>query len=370
MAFHGWIRYLLTPMKRFVFLSLLLTICHAGRADQVDDFIKAEMQKREIPGLALAIAKNGELRTTAYGVANLEWKIPATPETVFEIGSVTKQFTAAAIMLLVQEGKLALNDPIAKHLTETPSHWANITVRHLLNHTSGIKNYTGIDKGFELTERLTEEQFVKLIGTYPLDFEPGDSWKYCNSAYNLLGYIVENLSGKKYMEFLGERIFTPLQMNTTTNREPGNVIPFRASGYEKNKKGEFINRDYDLTDIFSAGAIVSTVGDMAKWDAALYSEKILTASSKQEMWTATKLNKDGSKNYGLGWYVATFNGRKNIWHSGSTSGFSASFQRFPDDNLTIIVLCNSHESGVASACANAIAGIYFPEKSEPIKASE
>lgn len=322
------------------------------------------MKKREIPGLVITVIQNGKAtKKSAYGYANLEWNIKTTKETAFEIGSTTKQFTASAIMLLVQDGKLSLDDLISKHLKNTPEHWSNITVRQLLNHTSGIKSYTSMNngRGFELTERLTQEQFIKLISAQPLVNQPGDAWKYCNSAYNLLGYIIENVSGKTYYEFLGERIFNPLGMTASTNREPSILIPYRAAGYEKNRQRQRVNRDYDLTDIWAAGAIVSTMGDMAKWDAALNTDKILSASSKKEMWTITRLNDGTTKNYGLGWYVDTLDGHKNIGHSGSTSGFSASFQRFPDNKLTIILFCNSGESGVATALAKKIATFYLPK---------
>ncbi|MBA4149983.1 MAG: beta-lactamase family protein [Verrucomicrobia bacterium] len=351
-------------MKCLILVLLSFLTAANLYADKADEHIREEMKKREIPGLAITIVQNGRaVKTSSYGAANLEWGNRVTKETAFEIGSTTKQFTASAIMLLVQDGKLSLDDKIAKHLKNTPAHWTNITVRQLLNHTSGIKSYTGINngQGFELTKRLSQEQFIESIGAYPLEYQPGDAWKYCNSAYNLLGYIIENLSGKTYFEFLGERIFNPLGMTATTNREPSVLIPYRASGYEKNRQGKLVNRDYDLTDIGAAGAIVSTVGDMAKWDAALNSEKILSAASKSEMWTITQLNNGTTKNYGLGWYVDTLEGHTNIGHSGSTSGFSASFQRFPDNKLTIIVFCNSGEGGVATALAKKIATFYLPE---------
>jgi CubicO group peptidase (beta-lactamase class C family) len=347
-------------MKFFTALFTAFCFVAISRADKVDDYIKSEMKKREIPGLALMIVKNERpAKIGAYGFANLEHNVPVTKDTVFEIGSVTKQFTAAGIMLLVQDVKLSVDDKISQHLKNTPASWSNITVRHLLTHTSGIKSYTGIDKGFEYTEHLTQDEFIKLIGAYPLEFQPGDSWKYCNSGYNLLGFIIENTSGKKYWEFMSQRIFQPVDMNATTNRNPSIIVRHRADGYEKNRSGNLMNRDYDLTDVFSAGEIISTVGDLAKWDAALNSEKILTSASKQAMWTPTKLNNGTVKNYGFGWYVDELNGHKNIGHSGSTSGFSASFQRFPDDKTAIIVLCNSGESGVATALAKEVAKIRF-----------
>jgi len=334
-------------------------------ADPVDDLVKAEMAKHQIPGLALKVTQHGkETKTAAYGFANLEWNVPVTPETVFEIGSVTKQFTAACIMLLVEERKLSLDDKISQYLTNTPVSWTNITIRHLLTHTSGIKNYTGLE-GFGLALHLTQAQFIAKIGELPLVFAPGEKFSYCNTGYNLLGFIVENASGEKYWTFLSEKILGPLGMSATTNREPSRILKLRAAGYEQSKTNGLVNRDVDYTDLFSAGEIVSTVGDMMKWDAGLDTEKILKTTSKEQMWTSGKLNDGKPIGYGYGWFVTPLDGNKNIGHSGSTSGFSASNQRFPDDGLEIVVLCNSGEDGVATKLAKAVAGIYLQEKTGP-----
>jgi CubicO group peptidase (beta-lactamase class C family) len=352
---------MLLPMKRILLAAAcwLLALCTASpaRADRVDDYIKSEMATHQIPGAVLTIIKNGKaVKTSAYGLANVELNVPARPETVFEIGSLTKQFTAAGILLLAQEGKLSVDDKISQHLQNTPPAWSNITVRHLLTHTSGIKSYTSLD-GFELTRHLTQEQFLKTIGAQPLDFQPGESWKYCNTGFSLLGYIIENVSGKPYWEFMGERIFRPLGMSHTTDRQPGTIIPNRADGYEHSKQG-LINRAYDLTDIFAAGAIATTVGDLAKWNAALECDCPLNTTSKQQMWTPALLNSGQATKYGFGWFVGSLQGHKNIGHGGSTSGFSSTLQRFPDDKLAIIILTNTDES-IATTLAEKIATFYL-----------
>jgi D-alanyl-D-alanine carboxypeptidase len=327
------------------------------RADETDDYIREQMAAKRIPAVVVKVLRGSEeLKTSAYGLANLEWNIPATAETVFEIGSVTKQFTASCILLLQQDGKLAIDDLISKHLAETPAAWSNVTIRHLLAHTSGIKSYTGLD-GFALTKRLTQAQFIASIGTRPLEFQPGDSWKYSNTGYSLLGYIVENASSKKYWQFLHERILGPLGMNHTTDRNPGVIVTNRASGYEQTNRVH-INRDYDVTDVFSAGAIVSTVGDLAKWNNALASEKILTAASKATAWTPQMLNSGKATTYGLGWYVDTYKGHPVVGHGGQTSGFSASLQRFPIDEISVIILTNTDE-GIATTLARRIGEFYF-----------
>jgi CubicO group peptidase (beta-lactamase class C family) len=339
-------------------LTTMLMMTSNAFADPVDSLIHDEMQKHQIAGLALNISRDGQpIKTECYGKANLEWDTPVAKDTVFEIGSITKQFTAACILMLVQEGKLSLDDNINDHLKIAPTNWANIKVRHLLSHTSGIRNYTVID-GFELRQHLTQEQFIKLLADLPLEFQPGDSWHYCNSGFNLLGYIVENVSGQKYWDFIQQRIFTPVGMNSTTKRDPIALIPHRAAGYEM-KNHQPINRDYDLTDLFAAGAIVSTIVDMSKWDAALNGETLLNKASKESWWTPTTLNTGKVQNYGFGWFIDSVKDHKNIGHGGATSGFSASIQRFPDDHFSVIVLCNADELDVATMIAKKVAGVYF-----------
>src|SRR5687767_13744639 len=193
-------------------VGLLLLLSGPLHAEKVDEFIGAEMHQHQIPGLALTIIRSGhETRTATYGLANVELKSPVRPETVFEIGSLTKQFTAACILLLAQERKLSVDDRIGKHLADSPSGWSNITIRHLLTHTSGIRNYTGHD-GFEMRKHLSQAQFIKGLSALPPDFAPAEQAKYCNSGYNLLGFIIENVSGKDYWAFLAEHIWRPLGM--------------------------------------------------------------------------------------------------------------------------------------------------------------
>ncbi len=348
-------------MNRFLNLAVLLSLMVLWpgyvRADQADDYLHEQMEKHRIPGVALMVIQEGQpVKTTAYGLADLEQKVPVTPETVFEIGSITKQFTAAGILILCDEGKLSLDDPITKHIKSAPPAWTNITLRHLATHTSGLKNYTG-QKGFALTEHVTQEQFVERAAALKPDFQPGESWKYSNTGFNLLGYVIENVSGKPYWEFMQERVFGPLEMSATGDRLPGRIIPNRAHGYEQTNQVH-INRDYDLTEVFSAGAIASTVGDLSKWSAALDDNKFLSAKSKTAAWTPAQ-SKDGkAAQYGLGWFLDQVEGHKNIGHGGSTSGFSASIQRFPEDHVVVILLTNTDEQ-IATTLAKKVATFYF-----------
>ncbi len=350
-------------MRQFfrAIIPAYLFVSACVNADQADDFVSAQMEQKHIPGLALKVIRDGgEVKSATYGLANVEWNASVKPETVFEIGSLTKQFTAACILMLQQEGKLSVDDLISKHLEDAPVAWSNITIRHLLTHTSGIKSYTG-QSGFEFTRHLTQGQFTQAITALPPDFAPGEQAKYCNSGYNLLGFVIENVSGTNYWSFLAQRIFGPLGMTTATNRDPVILVPNRADGYV-HRNGALQNRDRDLTDVFSAGAIVMNIGDLAKWNTSLDIGKLLTAVSKSQMWTPAKLNDGKETPYGFGWRVGTQDSHRNIGHSGSTSGFSASIQRFPDDKLTVILLCNSDEPNIATTMAKTIATFYFGDK--------
>jgi CubicO group peptidase (beta-lactamase class C family) len=328
-------------------------------ADNVDEYVRAAMRERHIPGAAIAIIRNGKIiKTAGYGLASVEFNVSATPETVFEIGSVSKQITAAAIMLLVEDGKISLDEKISHYLPNTPEAWKNVTTRHLLTHTSGIKSYSSLD-GFELNRRLKRDDFIKLLSVQPLDFETGASYVYSNSGYSLLGYIVETVSGKSYWDFLRQRIFTPLGMTKTGDRDPKYIIKNRATGYEW-QNDQLVGRDYDLTDVFSAGAIVSTVGDLAKWDAALRSDTLLKKTSKMQMWTPAVLTDGKPYPYGFGFRISDVRGHKLIAHSGQTAGFGASISRYVDDDLTVIALTNLGEIGMGTLLATGIAKIYLP----------
>jgi D-alanyl-D-alanine carboxypeptidase len=335
--------------------SIFLTI--AARADNTDAYLKAQIREHRIPGLALRVLRDGKpIKTAGYGLANIELNVPVTSKSVFEIGSDTKQFTAACILMLQQEGKLSVDDPITKHLKDAPADWGNIRIRHLLSHTSGLKTYTVLD-GFSFARHLTQKQFIDLIAKQPREFAPGDAFNYCNTGYNLLGMIVENVSGENYWQFLRERIFQPLDMNSSTRRDPAILVTNRVDGYEHSAHG-LVNRDSDLTDIFAAGAIVSTVEDLSRWNNSLDTEKLLSVESKRQMWTPTKLNNGKETDYGFGWRISTVAGHKNIGHGGSTSGFSATIQRFPDDHLAVIILSNTDEE-IATNLGKKVATFYF-----------
>lgn len=350
-----------TGGKIVLCLLLIGSALGVAQADKVDDYVKAQMEKQHIPGLSLAAVLEGKVvLARGYGLANVELNVRATPDTVYEIGSITKQFTATAIMLLVEEGKIGLDDKISRYLDGTPDAWKDITVRHLLTHTSGIKDYTEVPDVDKLWRNdYTHDAILKLVTGTPLAFQPGEKWAYCNTGYFLLGMIVEKVSGKPYGEFVAERIFKPLGMTATRVNDEHAIIPNRAEGYTW-ANSALHNADYtSMTWPFAAGVLVSTVTDMAKWDAALYTNRLLKPADLQQMWTPARLNSGKSTVYGFGWVIDTYQGHRLIWHNGGIPGFITQISRFVDDKLTVIVLTNTEHSN-PDTIIKGVAGILVP----------
>lgn len=337
-------------------LAVMLCAGLAARADKIDDYVNEQLRTYKIPGVAIGVVRDGKLATArGYGLASVELKTPVTADTVFEIGSMTKQFTAALVMLLVEDGKIGLDDNITKHLADLPAVWSKITVRHLLTHTSGIKGYTEVATDFMSLARNkhSQQEIVKMVADRPLDFQPGEKWAYSNTGYFLLGMILEKSSGKPYMELLSERILKPLGMSETRSGDPEAIIPNRSCGYFGNASLE--NAPWlQPSAAFSAGCLVSTVGDLAKWDAALAGDKLLKSTSKEAMWTPVKLSGGGTFDYGFGWAMSHPGGRKVLEHGGGTAGFSTVICRYVNERITIVVLTN-RQGGNATGIARGIA---------------
>jgi D-alanyl-D-alanine carboxypeptidase len=365
---------IVTATLRFL-LAVLLLFCvpRVAGADALDDYIHSQMRVLHIPGLSLAVVQDGKIvKTRGYGLASIESNAPATEDSVFEIGSVTKQFTATALLMLVEEGKVGLDEPIARYLSGVPKAWSAITVRQLLTHSSGIENYLAVP-GLPDTSRpgLSHDDIAKIFFEgLKLEFQPGETWSYSNSGYLLLGNIIEKTSGKSYWEFLAERIFKPLGMNETRSSEPRAIIPNRASGYQW-QKDKLENRPALTENAYAAGSIVSTVRDLVKWDAALSTGKLLRPASFDQMWTPFKARggKTAPVNYGFGWFIDTYHGRRVIAHTGGTLGFSSALYRFADEKLTVILLTN-HSDRVIDHLAIDIAGLYVPALARPKRAGE
>lgn len=343
--------------KRIAFLAfvLLLVATVAARADKVDDFIKAEMQKQRIPGLSLAVVKDGKIvKAEGYGLANVELNVPATAQTVYKIGSVSKQFIAAGIMLLVEENKINLDDKISKFLEGTPDSWKEITVRQLLTHTAGLVREA---PGFDPFKIQTDADVIKTAYSLPLGFAPGEKVVYSNTGYFTLAEIIRKVSGKSWEDYLSERLFTPLAMNSTRTTTNTEIVQNRANGYVWTA-----NKLQNASVYFAlrpSGAFLSSVLDLAKWDAALDTDKILKQSVRNEMWSPVKLNNGTTFPYGFGWSLGTMGGRKLVRHGGSLPGFSAEFVRFSGDKLSIIILANGNNANLDSIAPN-VAEIYIP----------
>ena len=322
-------------------VGVLLAVAAPARADRIDDYIKAEMQKRRIPGLALAVVRDGTVvKMKGYGLANLDHDVPVTPDTVFELASVTKQFTAAAIMKLVEEGKLQLDDPILWHLPQGPATWSAITVRHLLTHTSGLP---GLEENFKALwpggPRLNYStvQLFNAATKDALSFPAGERFQYSDVGYFLLGMIIEHVSGQRYADFLDERFFRPLGMTSTSVIDQWKILKHRAAGYTI-RDGQLVNiRRVAQAELASHYGVMSTVKDLVKWEAALAAGRVVSVASLGQMWTPVRLNDGSTFPYGFGWDVAERRGHRAISHTGITG---TELSRFPDDRLTVIVLTN------------------------------
>ncbi len=348
-------------------ITVLCLAAFTGMAQNVsvriDRFVKSEMHARKIPGLSLAVVRNGKIELLrTYGMANLEHRVPVKPETIFQSGSMGKQFTAAAVMLLVQDGKLSLDDKIKTHLPDAPESWKDITVRHLLTHTSGLGDYP---PEIDLRRDYTEEQMLAAFQRQPLAFAPGDKWDYSNAGYVTLGILIRRITGKSWSDFLREQIFGPIGMTSARIISETDIIPNRAAGYRL-VGGEIKNQDWvsPSTNSTADGALYLSILDLAKWDAALYRDRPLKQSTLAQIWEPVKLNSGARKGYGFGWFTDTFHRRRVVFHGGAWQGFKSCIIRFPDDRLTIILLANSWNTREFKL-ARGIAGFYFPEFAVP-----
>lgn len=304
--------------------------------DSVDAFVAVEMARQHVPGVSLAVVRAGKvIKAKGYGFADVERSEPVTPETVFKIGSVSKQFLAAGIMLLAQDGKLSVDDPVSRHLAGTPESWNGITLRHFLTHTSGV-----LREGPAFNPALAQPDSVIVQSAYarPLQFPTGSKWQYCNVCYFALADIITRVSGTSWDVFSTKRIFAPHGMSSTrtTTTDP---VPRSAKGYRWRDGSYTVAQNY--TALRPSGAFLSTVLDLAKWDAALYRNDVLTRATREAMWTPVRLSDGTTHGYGFGWALDTLEGRRVVTHGGSLPGFRAGMTRILEDSLTVIVLTNA-----------------------------
>ena len=338
------------------------------------------MREQHIPGIGLAVVRNGKIaKANGYGMANVEVRTPVSPKTIFEAGSISKQFTATAIMVLAEEGKLDLDDSIAKYLPEASSEQKAVTIRHLLTHTSGIADVSdgtdetnGVKGVVDFHREYTEDELARAYLAQPLVSQPGTKWSYCNACYDLLGFLIHRVTGKPYGDFLRERIFAPLGMTTARVFSYTDIIPNRASGYGL-VDGAWKNApQWWSLSIASgaAGGLWMNVLDLSKWDAALYSERIIKRSSLDAMWTPVRLDDGSAYPGGMGWFIANAKGHRLVFHTNGGPGSSGVISRYLDDRLTIIVMTNlgAHHTDVMKIIGK-VAEIYLPDTkgANPVK---
>ncbi len=329
----------------------------------LDEYVAGEMTRSHVPGVAVAVVRNGSvIFAKGYGMANVELRVPVTPQTVFQSGSIGKQFTATAVMMLAESGKLQLDDPIAKYLGDVPPAWKDITIRQLLSHTSGLTDYPA---GFDMRRDYTEEQLLEIIEAQPLAFKPGERWAYSNAGYVTLGILIHRVTGKFYGDFLKEKIFTPAGMTTARIISEPAIIPDRAAGYVW-YDGRLLNQPWISPTLnrTADGSLYLTVLDLAKWDAALYGDTLLPQSVLARMWTPARLNDGTTATYGFGWFVMNANGHRLIEHEGAWQGFNANISRYVDDKLTVIVMANL-KGARTQMMSHVIAGMVLPAVAPP-----
>jgi CubicO group peptidase (beta-lactamase class C family) len=336
--------------------------------ERVTGYLKTAMEGLQIPGLQYAVIKGGKVVLQgSMGKANLTYDVPVADSTVFLLASITKSYTAAGIMQLVEQGKIDLDAKVSTYLADAPDSWKDITVRHLLNHTAGLSDRWEEKEQINWRLYYPKETMYEAAKAKPLDYPTGSKFQYSDQGFFLLGMIIEKVSGVSYRQYVTDHLFKPAGMEKSSTFALDEIIPNFASGYSI-ANGKLINNNrrsvYGMTSHFG---IVSNVTDMAKYDQALMRGDIVKKSSMDQMWTPGKLA-DGSPSvvgmdsYGLGWFLESFNGHRIVQHGGSTG---TAYFKLPDDNLTVIVLTNLEQlsGGDATGIARAIAKVYVPELS-------
>ena len=330
-------------------LALLVLSSSGNAADfgpAVDRYLQAEMQRQHIPGIALAVLKNGKpLYVRGYGMATLEHPVAVTPNSVFQLGSIGKQFTAVAVMLLADEHRLNLDDPVSKYLPEVPASWNKVTLRLMLNHQAGIPQYTTPQRQLlDLSHDYSDLELIQLAISQPLDFEPGSDVSYSDVGYVLLGFVINRVAGEFYGDFLQHRIFKPLGMERTRVISDADIVPGRASGYELRDDGGLRNQTpvSPALNRTADGSLYSTVLDLMKWDRALDGSTVLPHAELERMWRvdAHRNGQTPLYHYGYGWESNHVSSHRLVEYDGNWQGFQAVMSRYTDEKLTVILLTN------------------------------
>jgi CubicO group peptidase (beta-lactamase class C family) len=341
------------------------------RGDEVDDYAKAAIETHHIPGLAIAVIKDGKLLfERQYGSANLETNTPVTQDSVFRFQSISKQFTVAATMRLVEEGQIGLEDDVSKYFDNLPRAWQKITVRHLLSATSGIPDYLNDVPASEGLANKPLSELLQAVGAKPLRFSPGEDWSYSNTGFWMLAAIVTKQTGKPYQEYLRGQFLSPLGLSATRKGSYNSVVRNRVSGYEWTS-GEWRNFADEDHPGEGDGELMGTLADLVRWDAAVTGGRVVKTETLRLIQSEAKLNSGDraevkvpgfqpKTSYGLGRFIGDYRGHRLVWTPGAGSGFSTSLMRFPDDNVTVIVLCNLNRFLLADELARGIGEFVIP----------
>jgi len=323
--------------RSFFLLTVLLWSVPAAASDKVDQFIEAEMQRQHIPGVSLAVVAKGKpVKVRGYGFANLEHRVAATPETIYQSGSMGKQFTAMLILILAEEGKLSLDDRLGKFFKDAPPAWNEMSIRQVLSHTAGLGEYD-----LDMRREYTRDEVIRHCAKVESLSPPGTQWSYSNMGFMLLGFVAEQVEGKSYHQLVQDRIFKPLGMKTARGIEEADIIPNRAAGYVW-RKDHLENQGW-VTPTWNRtadGSLYFSIADLLVWENALREQKLVKAPAYQEMFTAQPLTRGKKAPYGLGFFVGEYGSRKVIQHSGHWQGFSDDIFRTADGALTVILLSN------------------------------
>ena len=325
-------------IRRLAMVLLLVGTCMAQDSARMEQVVQSYVAAKQFMGSVLVAKGDQIILSKGYGFGNLEWQVPNSPESKFRLGSITKQFTAACILMLEERGKLKVDDPIKKYMADAPAAWDKISFYHLLTHTSGIPSFTSFPD-YASTEPFpaTPEKLVARFRDKPLEFQPGEKWNYSNSGYILLGYLIEKITGEPYSRFVQQNIFDPLGMKDSGYDSNTAIILHRDSGYTPNANGELQNTGYiDMTIPLSAGGLYSTTLDLLKWEQGLFGGKLISAASLQKMTTPFK------SDYAFGLAVQDAKGHKLIDHGGGIEGFNTELAYYPDEKLTVVVLSNQN----------------------------
>jgi CubicO group peptidase (beta-lactamase class C family) len=358
-----------SPVVGFAILAQSLA-AHLGTQalptppDSINAYVAAEMRRQRIPGLSLAILRRDSVMLArGYGFANVELRVPASDSTIYQSGSVGKQFTAAMVVMLSQQGRFRLDDRITRWLPEGAGVWDSITVRHLLTHTSGIGEYT--DSTFDYRKDYTENQLVRFAASRPLDFPPGARWSYSNTGYLLLGVLVHQVTGRFYGDVLRDLIFRPLGMGSARIISEADIVPNRATGYQL-VNGQLKNQEWVAPSLNTTadGSLYLSLNDMIPWAVSLNQGRIPDSTVLRAAWQPVRLKDGGLFPYGFGWDLTDQRGHRRIGHTGAWQGFKTAIHRYPEFQLTVIVLANlaSAETG---SLAEGVAGIVEPDLKPP-----